>query len=83
MIKLGKLKIRLLEVPNSSRIHINFGRYKKGRKIDTWTIYNSIYEKHKPFLDEMWLDIQNKKAIGLNITLDKMLKRKSKKLLKK
>jgi len=52
-------------------MQLNFGRYKRGRKIDTWTLYDSISEKHKPLHDEIWLDIQNKKAIGMSITLDK------------
>lgn len=71
-IKFGRVKIKLLETPRSIRMQLNFGRYKKGRKIDTWTIYDAISEKHKPIGDEIWIDIQNKKAIGMNITLDKM-----------
>jgi len=62
-------------------IQINFGRYKRGKEIDTWPIYNAIDEKHKPFLDEVLLDIQDKKAIGLHITVDKMSKKKLRKIL--
>jgi len=52
-------------------IQLNFSRYKKGRKIDTLTLYDAISEKHKPLHDEIWLDIQNKKAIGMNIAIDR------------
>lgn len=52
-------------------MQLNFGRYRKGKKIDTWTLYDAISEKHKPMCDEIWLDIQNKKAIGMSIRLDK------------
>lgn len=71
-IKIGKIKVRLSESPEFSMIQLNFGRYKKGKKIDTWTLYDAIAEEHKPAGDEVWLDIQNKKAIGMNITLGKM-----------
>ena len=70
-IKFGKVKIKFLETPYSLTIRLNFGRYKKGKKIDTWTIYDAILEKHKSPGDEIWLDIQNKKAIGMNITMDR------------
>jgi len=59
-IKFGRIKIKLFESPKFSMLQLNFGRYKKGKKIDTW------------MGDEIWLDIQNKKAIGMNITLDRM-----------
>jgi len=52
-------------------MQVNFGRYKKGRKIETRTIYDAISEKHKMLHDEIWLDVQGKKAIGMNISLDK------------
>ena len=71
IIKFGKIKIKLFESPKFSMMQLNFGRYKKGRKIDTWTLYDAISEKHKPMHDEIWLDIQNKKAVGMSITLDK------------
>lgn len=70
-IKFGKIKIRLFESPKFLTMQLNFGRYKKGKKIDTWTLYDAISEKHKPLYDEIWLDIQNKRTIGMNITLDK------------
>ena len=71
IIKFGKIKIKLFESPKFSMMQLNFGRYKKGRKIDTWTLYDAISEKHKPIGDEIWLDIQNKRAIGMSITIDK------------
>ena len=71
IIKFGKIKIKLFESPKFLMVQLNFGRYKKGRKIDTWTLYDAISEKHKPIGDEVWLDIQNKKAIGMSITIDK------------
>jgi len=70
-IRFGGIKIRLFESPKFLTMQINFGRYKKDRKIDTWTLYDAISEKHKPLHDEIWLDIQNKKAIGMSITVDK------------
>jgi hypothetical protein len=70
-IKFGQIKIRLFESAKFLTLQLNFGRYKKGKKIDTWTLYDAISEKHKPLHDEIWLDIQNKKAIGMSITLDK------------
>lgn len=70
-LKFGSVKIKLLETPRSVRMQLNFGRYKKGKQIDTWTIYDAISEKHKPIGDQIWLDIQNKKAIGMSITIDK------------
>lgn len=70
-IKFGKIKIKLFESPDFSMMQFNFGRYKKGKKVDTWTLYDAISEKHKPLHDEIWLDIQNKKAIGMSVTLDK------------
>lgn len=72
-IKFGKVKIKLLELPKSLTIQLNFGRYKKGKKIDTWTIYNAILEKHKSPGDEVWLDIQNKRSIGMSIMLNKTI----------
>ena len=71
IIKFGRIKIKLFQSPKFSIMQLNFGRYKKGRKIDTWTLYDAISEKHKPMHDEIWLDIQNKKAVGMSITLDK------------
>lgn len=70
-IKFGRIKIKLFQSPKFSMMQLNFGRYKKGRKIDTWTLYDAISEKHKPMHDEIWLDIQNKKAVGMSITIDK------------
>ena len=70
-IKFGRIKIKLFQSPKFSMMQLNFGRYKKGRKIDTWTLYDAISEKHKPLHDEIWLDIQNRKAIGMNITIDR------------
>ena len=70
-IKFGRIKIKLFQSPKFSMMQVNFGRYKKGRKIDTWTLYDAIFEKHKSIGDEIWLDIQNKKAVGMSITLDK------------
>jgi len=81
-LKLGKLRIRIFEMPNYSTIMFNFGRYKRHRKIDTWTIYSAIAKKHKPIGDEIWLDIQDKRAIGVTITLDKNHKSKRKKVTK-
>lgn len=69
-IKFGRMKIKLFDSSNFTMMQLNFGRYKKGRKIDTWTLYDAISEKHKPMHDEIWLDIQNKKAIGMSITID-------------
>lgn len=66
------MKIKLFGSPNFTTMQLNFGRYKKGRRIDTWTLYDAISEKHKPIHDEIWLDIQNKKAMGMSITIDKM-----------
>ena len=71
IIKFGKIKIKLFESPKFSMMQLNFGRYKKGRKIDTRTLYDAISEKHKPIGDEIWLDTQNRKAIGMNITIDR------------
>lgn len=34
-IKLGKIKIKVLETPSVLSMQINFGRYKRGKKIDT------------------------------------------------
>lgn len=71
-VKFGKVKIKLLETPETVRMQFNFGRCKKDRKINTWTIYDAISEKHKPIGDEIWLDLQNRKAIGMMVTLDKV-----------
>ena len=71
IIKFGKIKIKLFESPKFTIMQFNFGRYRIGRKIDTWTLYDAISEKHKPMHDEIWLDIQNRKAIGMNITIDR------------
>mgnify|MGYP001573307497 CR=1 FL=1 len=71
-IRFGKIKIRLFESQKFLTMQLNFGRYKKSKEIDTWTLYDAISEKHKPMHDEIWLDIQNKKAIGMSIALDKM-----------
>ena len=70
-VKFGKMKIKLFESPESLTMQVDFGRYKKGRKIETRTIYDAISEKHKMLHDEIWLDVQDKKAIGMNINLDK------------
>jgi hypothetical protein len=70
-IRFSGIKIRLFESQKFLTMQLNFGRYKKGRKIDTWTLYDAISEKHKPLHDEIWLDIQDKKAIGMSITVDK------------
>lgn len=57
------------------RIHINFGRYKKGRKADTSTIYCSIMSDEKPYT-EIWLDKQGKCCIGAELMWDSTPKRK-------
>jgi len=46
--KFGKIKIKMLDTPRVTMLQINFGRYKRGKEIDTWPIYNAIDEKHKP-----------------------------------
>ena len=65
------MKIKFFESPESLTMQVDFGRYKKGRKIETRTIYDAIFEQHKMLHDEIWLDVQGKKAIGMNISLDK------------
>ena len=81
-IKFGKLRIRISKMPHCSTIMLNFGRYKRRRKVDTWTLYSGIAEKHKPLHDEVWLDIQDKQAIGMTITLDNDYKAKRRKASK-
>jgi hypothetical protein len=71
-VKFSGIKIRLFESPKFLTMQLNFGRYKKGKKIDTRTLYDAISEKHNPLHDEIWLNIQNKKAIGMSIIVDKM-----------
>lgn len=58
-----KTKIRFMKTPHFKHLHINIGRYKKGKKIDTWILYDSITEKHKPYA-HIWMDVQGKKLIG-------------------
>lgn len=70
-IKFGNIKIKLFKSPKVSMMQFNFGRYKKGKRIDTRTLYDAISEKHKPLHDEIWLDIQEKKAIGMTVTISK------------
>ena len=79
-IKLGKIKMKVLDDSRMMTIQIDLGRSKGAKDTETRIIYDSIEEKHKPFLDEVLLDIQDKKAIGLHITIDKMSKKKFKKI---
>ena len=68
----GKTKIRYLEVDKSRHLHVNFGKYKKGKggtDVDTHTVYNSIYEKDKGYC-EVWLDKQKGVPIGVEIMWD-------------
>lgn len=65
-IKLGKLKLRYYKTRRSTYLHINFGRYKKG-KINTLTLYDGIIDDPKS-MDTIWMDVQ-KKPIGLEIHL--------------
>ena len=69
-IKIDDIIIKYFKVNKSTRLLINFGRYEKGRRIDTCTVYDAIFEKHKTY-DDVWLDIQDKQAIGLQISLMK------------
>lgn len=69
-IKIDDITIKYFKVSKSTRLLINFGRYKRGSRIDTRTIYDAIAEKHKTY-DDVWLDIQNKQAVGLQISLMK------------
>ena len=62
----GKTKIRYLDIDGSVHTHINFGTYKKHRKADTYTIYDSIMENDKGYC-EIWLDKQNGLPIGVEI----------------
>jgi len=71
-IKLGKIKISYTEINGRIFVFVDFGRYKKCRNVNTSTIYDAIVENHKSW-DEVWLDIQDKKATGIEIHLsDKM-----------
>jgi len=69
-IKIDDITIRYFKANKSTRLLINFGRYKRGRRIDTCTIYDAIVAKHKTY-DDVWLDVQNKQAVGLQISLMK------------
>jgi len=69
-IKINNITIKYFKTDKSTRLLINFGRYKRGKRIDTCTIYDAISEKHKT-CDDVWLDIQNKQAVGLQISLMK------------
>ena len=71
IIRFDKLKIRLFESRKILLIQLDFGRYKKKRKIETLTLYDAISEKHKCIGDEVWLDVQDRKAIGVSISLEK------------
>ena len=69
IIKLGKYRIKFLDTPRTTMIQINLNRYKKNKEIDTWTVYNGIFEKHLP--DDIWADIQDNKLIGIEIHVAK------------
>ena len=67
-IKIGNITITHFKLNKNTYIHINLGRYKKGKIADTWTIYDGIMEKHKHW-DDIWADFQDKKLIGIEIHL--------------
>ena len=69
-VKIDDITIKYLKAGKSVRIFINFGRYKKGKRTDTYTIYDAILKKHKT-CDDIWLDVQNKQAVGLQVSLMK------------
>jgi len=70
-IKVGKCKIRWFKVGKGHQLHINFNRYKKGEKTDTYTEYCSIIAGDKPYT-EIWLDKQGKTPIGVEVMWDEM-----------
>jgi len=67
-ITLGKIKIRYTEFDDRIIMFVDFGRWKKNKDTDTWTIYNAITENHKSY-DDVWLDIQGDIATGVEIHL--------------
>ena len=70
-ITIGNVIISLSDIGNKYHIFVNLGRKKKSKNIDdTWTIYDSILEKHQPYA-HVWVDIQDEKLVGVEISADK------------
>ena len=71
---IGVLKYRYCHTPGSIILHLNFGRYVKGKRardVETRTIYDAISEGHKDYSD-IWLDVQHNRAIGCEIHVQRM-----------
>ena len=69
--KFDKVKIQVTKSDYGYILHLNLNRYKKGRKeINTSTLYDAIYKKHKPYAS-IWADYQDKKLIGVEVSWDK------------
>jgi hypothetical protein len=66
----GPLKISINDLGKGAILYINLKRYKKKRRINTWTLYESILEGHKKYA-HIWADFQGKKLIGVEIAWDK------------
>lgn len=66
-----KTKLRFIKSPRFSHLHINLGRYTKNKgDVRTWTLYDSITERHKPYA-HIWADYQNNKLIGFEVCWEK------------
>jgi hypothetical protein len=68
-IKLGKSKLNYWRVGVGNHMHINLGRYKKGKDVDINVVYCSITEKDDPYC-EIWLDKQGNVPVGIELMWD-------------
>jgi hypothetical protein len=72
--------ISIQDNPTSKSILINFNTYKKSNGgVDTRTIYDGIEESDN--MDEIWLDSQKGKLVGIQIMLFKPWRDRCKKPL--
>ena len=60
------IEIKQTSVDGHNIVHINFGRWKKIRKTDTITLYDSIAEGDKDYTS-IWLDKQKDGGVGIEI----------------
>ena len=67
-IKIGTATLRYCDSGRVKRLHLNLGRTKTGKKIETYTLYNSISDEDKtvPYF-EVWQDKKGEKTVGLEI----------------
>ena len=67
-IKLGNTTIQYHDIGGHKRLHINLGRVKNAKAIDTCTLYTSIAdEKGKVPYFEIWQDKKGKTTVGLEV----------------